>query len=576
MTYLALVPGSWAAGVKVDIDGLEGEQKSNVLQFLSINRLEEAELDGREVERAHRLARSEIVAALQPFGYYQPIIESSLTREETRWRAYYQIDAGTPVEVNSLKLRADGDGAADAGIQAAIARSKLAVGRTLNHTHYSETRTELLQSAYAAGYLEAAYSTSVIRVAPEHHSAEIELLLETGPRFYFGPATIRQDVLDDDFVRRYLTFEQGEPFNSNRLTELQLALSDTDYFSQVEIQAERENVISVGAGESPPVPQVPVVVTARPRKAQQYTVSAGYGTDTGVRGGLGMELRRLNGRGHKFRSDLRISEVKQALTARYVVPINDVTRDTMTYGATIKDEEYGDFDSRNVGVGVARKDGWGRLRREFYLNAEREDFSIPDGGKRDSDIVYPGLGLSYTWADDPLRVRRGLAWSMDVHGGTEAALSETDFLQLKLTGASVLSLGERLRLLGRGEWGATWVNNFDDLPPSQRFFTGGDRSVRGYGYQEISPVNDRNQDIGGEYLVVASLEIEQRVSGDYGIAAFFDAGDAANDMRFELQRAVGVGFRWLSPIGTLRVDIAHPLDNSDEDFRLHFSIGPDL
>ena len=126
MTYLTLVPGSWAAGVKVDIDGLEGEQKSNVLQFLSINRLEESELDRREVERAHRLARSEIVAALQPFGYYQPIIESSLTREETRWRAYYQIDAGTPVEITSLELRADGDGAADAGGSGSEGRTRTA------------------------------------------------------------------------------------------------------------------------------------------------------------------------------------------------------------------------------------------------------------------------------------------------------------------------------------------------------------------------------------------------------------------------------------------------------------------
>lgn len=384
---LALAPASWAAGVKVVVEGIEGDEKANVLRFLSINRLDDAELNRRDVERAHRLARSEIAQALQPFGYYEPTIEPRLTREDASWRAFYRIDVGAPTTIASLKLRAEGEGAADEGIQSAIARSRLAEGGRLDHTHYSETRAALLQAAYAAGYIDAAYTASVIRVQPAQNSADIELLLETGPRFYFGPTTIHQDALDDAFVRRYLTFEQGDPFNTDRLTELQLALSDTDYFSQVEIQADREDAIEGDTRERGSAPQVPVVVTAKARKPQRYTISGGYGTDTGVRGGLGVELRRLNGRGHKLRSDLRISEVKQALTARYVVPINNVTRDSMTYGATVKDEEYGDFDTRNYGVGVARKDGWGSLRREFYLNAEREDFSIQDGGTRDADIV---------------------------------------------------------------------------------------------------------------------------------------------------------------------------------------------
>ncbi len=578
-----LVAPAWAASVKVIVEGIDGERRDNVLRFLSINRLPRAELTRGKVEQAHRLARSEIESALQPFGYYQPVTESYLAFEGDTWRARYRVNAGPPTSITSLNLRADGEGAADAGIQAAIANSKLAVGRTLVHAEYTATRSAMLQAAYDAGYLDAEFSAAAIRVTPREHRADIELLLATGPRFYFGPTTIHQDVLDDEFVRRYLTYRQGDPFNTDRLSNLQLALSDTDYFNQVEIQADRESAMAAAGaadaseGATPGAsPQVPVTITARPRKTQKYTISGGYGTDTGWRGGLGVELRRLNGRGHKFRSDLRVSEVKQALSARYVIPIDDVAQDTLTFGAAVQAEEYGDFDTKNVGFGIARKDSWGVFRREFYLNAEREDFSLTDGEKRKSDILYPGFGLTYTWADDPLRVRRGAALSFDVHGGTETLLSETDFLQLKLTGASVLSLGDRVRLLARGEWGATWVDNFADLPPSQRFFAGGDRSVRGYGYQEISPVNDRRQDIGGEYLAVASIEAEYLVYDDYGIAVFLDAGDAADDMEFDFQRGVGVGFRWLSPIGTVRLDIAHPLDDSDEDFRLHFSLGPDI
>lgn len=585
-----------ADSVDVDISGVSGELKKNVRVFLSIAAEHDQPWSASRIKRLHARATGEIQSALQPFGYYQPEITESLKAEGDNWQASYKIDPGPATKIDALQLRATGDGKDNAAAKKVLAQTQLRVGERLRHSQYEATKSALQQTAYSAGYLDADYSQSTITVHPESQRAEIKLVLNTGPRYYFGPISIKQDILNDDFVRRYVKIHPGDPFNADRLTDLQLALSDTDYFSQVEIEAERKNIIEkpvapprteqntlprlffrrLDGAPTQPQAQVPVVVRAKPGKSQKYLASVGYGTDTGPRVGVGVEFRRVNRRGHHFRSDLRISQIKQTLTSRYSIPINNVARDRLAFDATIKREEVGDAITQSGVLSAAREDGWRFGRRRFYLNLERENFDF-SGPSRTSNLLYPGATLTFQVADDALHTRRGLSLSADVHGGSDAVISSTSFLQTVLSGKSVLPLGPRGRLLTRATFGATETNNFSSLPPSQRFFTGGDRTVRGYAYQTISPENADGDDIGGQYLALGSVEAEYLVYGNFGLAVFFDAGDSAQSIGgLSAKRGVGIGGRWLSPVGTVRVDFAHPLDDPDTAFRFHFSLGPDL
>lgn len=595
LTLTLISPHAGAETVSVKIEGIKGALADNVRAYLSIAAKHEKPWSASTVARLNRRARSEIESALQPYGYYQPTIVTALTEDEDAWSARYTIDKGEPTRVETLVLEAQGEGANEASVKKALAASQLATGKRLIHSQYETTKSALIQAAYDNGYLDAAFKQSRISVTPEANRAEITLVLNTGSRYYFGPVSIEQDILNPEFVQRYVPFEPGVPFNTARLNELQLGLSDTGYFSQVEIHADRDAVVDkplkknknkdvtlprvffrrLSDYHGPQRPHLPVSVRTQPSKPQKYTTSAGYGTDTGPRVGLGVELRRLNKLGHKFRSDLQLSVIQQALSAQYIIPIDEVARDRLTFGAVAKSEQFGDIRSNSFILSSSVEDGWRWGRRRAYINLERENFDIGEGN-RSSDLLYPGLTLSYERSDNPLRTRRGVSLSGDVHGGTESIFSSTDFIQAKFTGASVVPLLARSRLLIRGEVGAIEVNDFSQLPPSQRFFTGGDRSVRGYTYQTISPVNSDNDDIGGRYLAVASVEVDQLIYKDYGAALFFDMGDAANTTRFDLKRGVGVGLRWLSPVGMVRLDFAHPLDDPDSDFAFHFSLGPDL
>jgi translocation and assembly module TamA len=120
------------------------------------------------------------------------------------------------------------------------------------------------------------------------------------------------------------------------------------------------------------------------------------------------------------------------------------------------------------------------------------------------------------------------------------------------------------------------VEDFGKLPTTERFFAGGDQSVRGYDYQSLAPEDASGDVIGGQYLTVGSIELDYLVVGNFGAAVFVDSGNAADDFLPSLKTGAGIGFRWRSPVGMLRIDVAHPFDDGNGGFRLHISIGPSL
>jgi translocation and assembly module TamA len=568
--------------VELEITGLDKELQDNVRAHLGIAQLvqrsgpipfipagqDEPAMDITEtnVHRLHRHATRDIGAALQPFGYYEPVIDAQLSRDGDVWRAVYAIDAGPATRIEQLDIRISGAGQDDAGIRAARQNSRLKPGERLLHSDYETTKQALLQAALASGYLDARYQRAELLILKAQHQAQIHLLLDTGPRYYFGPISIAQDILDPDFVQQFVHVRQGDPFNTDALLELQLALSDSGYFNQVEIDPQRDAATDF---------QVPVSITTEPAKPRRYAVGLGYGTDTGPRLSLATEFRRINRRGHGILADIRLSDILQSVGAQYYIPIGNMVSDRLIFSSRVDSESFADGgNSDRFTLGVSRNEEWGPLQRRLYLNYQHEDFSL---GEEDStvDFIIPGFTLSQLRANDLLFPRRGYSWSTDLRG-SPGVISNTAFARVDLVGKLVYPLGERSRLLLRSRLGAISVQNFDSLPTSERFFAGGDQSVRGYDYQTLAPEDASGDVVGGQYLAVGSIELDYLFVGNFGAAVFVDSGNAADDFLPSPKTGAGIGFRWRSPVGMLRIDVAHPFDDSDDNYRLHISIGPTL
>jgi translocation and assembly module TamA len=155
-------------------------------------------------------------------------------------------------------------------------------------------------------------------------------------------------------------------------------------------------------------------------------------------------------------------------------------------------------------------------------------------------------------------------------------MSDVSLLQGRATLKGIVPAGLGARLIAQLTLGATSTQDFARLPPELRFFAGGDRSVRGYGYQDLGDRDAEGLAIGGRYLATTSFEYEREFRPGWSAATFVDAGDVWSEGRPQLEFGVGAGLRWQSPVGPIRIDVAHGFDEIAGGWQLHLSAGPDL
>ena len=315
---------------------------------------------------------------------------------------------------------------------------------------------------------------------------------------------------------------------------------------------------------------MPIRIAPEYLPSQRYSTGIGYGTDTGARLSLKTELRRINRRGHWIDSDIRLAERRSNAGISYNIPLGDVPGERLSFTGTYSDERFEDGTSERYELGVSLSRQPGSWRRRTYLEYSSERFNVGDL-RRTTDLLVPGVSFERSESDDPIYPRNGWRVFFDVHGAGEPVLSSTSFAQTRVATNGILPLWDKARLLGRFEYGASFVDSFERLPLSERFYAGGDQSVRGYAYQSLGERDAEGNVIGGRYLATMSAEAEYLFWGNTGAAIFMDAGGAANKSFPELSRSVGVGVRYRSPIGSLRLDLAHPLD-ATRSVRLHIGI----
>jgi len=553
----------------VEISGVDEDIADAIRHSLPVTR-ERCSTPQRRLRHQIAGARTEIQQLLTGIGYYQSTVDTRFERDsdEYCWVLHIDIEPGPPVLLDQVNVRLEGPGADDPVFRDYLSNLPVRSGDQLDHERYEAVKSRLGNLAVTRGYIEAAFTRQRVVVNVEAGTADIDLLFLTGPRYRFGQFTFRQYILNDELLRRYSDVDPGDPFDVGALIELNQRLSNSGYYSMVMVRQQRPDREQL---------TIPVLVEMEPRMRYGYSVRGGFSTDTGPRGGITGEARRINRAGHRITGEIELSPVRSHIGAAYIVPGSNPHTDYTRYSAGFKTEDTDSFDSDIWQVAASRvtllSSGW---KRTTSLTFQQEDYRIDDKPQQRTMLLMPGMDWSRSRADDLLRPRSGWSLNATTRGAAEGILSDTSFVQLHLRGKYIMPLG-RGRLLARAEAGGTWVESFTTLPASLRFYTGGDNSVRGYGYEELGPVDSDGNVTGGRNMVAASIEYEWPVLDQFGVAAFYDTGNAFNsfsDFESDLKSSVGIGARWHSPIGPIRVDFAFPLD--DSGFRLHLTMGPDL
>ncbi|MBA2627703.1 MAG: outer membrane protein assembly factor [Gemmatimonadales bacterium] len=554
--------------VKVEISGVEGAARRNVLAVLAIARAARSgDLPLERVRQLNRGAEDEIATALEPFGYYRPLVQKQLRQDGKTWLASYVIAPGPAVRIRQVNLSVAGEGADSPTFRKIVAEFPLQQGDTLRHLPYEAWKIAVLTAASDSGYLKAAFDTSAVMVDRENGVADVLLRIDTGPRYRFGPVTFHQDVLNPKFLRTRIPFREGELFQQRKLLELQSNLGEDPYFSLVEVMAEPDSAQGL---------EVPIRVDLGFRKPQAFEVGAGYGTDNGPRGRAAATLRRLNARGHHAQVEVIGSANEQSVSTKYMIPAfgNPTGVLTLLAGYALLNPTTSRSTTWLIGPRLSRRRlGW---RETINLAYQRENFGVGvDSGI--AKMVLAGVAWERTRANDRTYPTRGLRVRLNAQGATKSFGSNVSFLQLSANAKAIRGLGPRFRMLVRGDIGRDLTGNFRALPPTMRFFAGGDQSVRGYQYLTLGERDILGNVIGGPTLLAGSVEADYRFMERFAFAVFTDAGNAMEKLTLgDLQQGAGVGIRWLSPIGLIRVDGAWAVSRAGTPFRLHFSLGPDL
>ena len=500
--------------------------------------------------------------------------------------------------VAHIDVHVDGPGESDPLFQRILRHLPLHDGDRLNHAAYESIKTDLQRTAATYGYLDARLIRNELVVDPPNHKANIALELDTGQRYYFGATSIRQDVVREPLVRRYLRYHEGEPFDLTQVLRTQFALDDSQYFSNLEVlPGDPDRTTHI----------VPINIHADPSRRHRYSFGAGYATDTGPRGTLGFEDRRLNTRGHSFSVEVQAAQVtKYSLQSRYNVPIGDPAVEKLTLGGTVEQRQLADVTTRTQSVGPSLTEVTGSWQHVWLVTEMRTTSDLPLGaellpGAHTDRLLVPGVDLASVpkgYLGEALFEHPFFA---ELRGSHSSLGSDANFIQLHLQAERVFRLGRKWHLLLRDELGASLVSRFSQLPTVFRFFAGGDNSVRGFGYNDLSPTEAvctqdattkqflRNPDgscqridqyikVGGKDVITGTVEVIRDLPNNFGIAAFFDYGNAFNSFAqlahkcspaaaqqqecTSLQYSVGIGLRVRLPVLTLGVDIAEPLTSS--------------
>jgi translocation and assembly module TamA len=440
-------------------------------------------------------------------------------------------------------------------------------GTPLNHPLYEKEKRRLLREVRSRGFLQAAYTVQEIRVDRVQNSAEIKLVLDTGPRHRFGDIVSEQNVIEEDLFYRFVPFKKDDKFDPALLHQLQRDLYGTGFFSQVSVNPRMQDQDAL---------YIPITISAQPfTNSSTTTIGLGYATDTGAAIRLNYHNRLLNRKGHSIFSSLMLGEQASSFQINYRVPGSDPRFTSITGSSSYNRELWKDTETQKLSAGARYEFQTPLQYRAISIQGFGEEYSIGSTSGR-GRFLMPGLHWSQAITDNNVNSTHGFHASFDLEGASSDVLSDASFMQLRVNGRAIVSPFENWRLVGRGSIGSIIVDSIDDLPPSLRFYAGGEKSVRGYQYKSLGPEDSSGNIVGGRHLLTGSIACERQIADMWRVSAFYDIGNAMDDWGKNLVQGIGVGVGLLLPFGHATLELAYPLDDQGTAQYLFFRVGTDF
>ena len=554
--------------VSFRVEGISGDLRTNVEAHL--NSL--AVISKKRVMFFVREITESSTQALRAYGYYHPKIDVQLPDKdnESDRTVVVQVDAGKPLFIRNYTLQILGEGSEYKAFDDALKQSPLGAYTILNHGLYEDLKQKIHEQALSLGFFDGKFISSRILVYQDQNMADIELIYDSGPRYRFG-----QFLMDDDTKKLIIPsknlqkFKQGDYFSTQIVNAYVQALNQTGYYNAVDVRP---------AVDKRKDQEVPLEVHLERRPNNNVRLGVGYTTDEGPRFLVEWNKPLLNDRGDSFTSMATITPITQDAQAVYKIPLKDPNLDYLTLNAMQNHVDLNDTEAVLSQIGVHYiANETGSWRRDYSIMAEYEDYNQASESGYASNLL-PGLRLTRRESSGGFDPARGYSLMLEALG-TSKLWGDNTFVQVRALYRGIISITENSRFLFRLEQGANFGPDAEGVPPSHRFFAGGDNSIRGFGYRDKAPAQVDGSGLkGGRYLTTGTAEVQFPIGiANSRLAVFLDGGMATDDYQDDILWGPGIGYRFISPYGIVRVDIAAGLEpGQDNNYQLHFAFGPEF
>ena len=562
---------------RVEFEGSMGGRAGELLRASS-QLLSLADRPPASVSALARRAEGDLrrlTAVLRSEGYYDGEVDFRLDEDSTPVLVTLVIERGEPYLIEGYDVVYTGD--VDlAGLPADPEELGLELGRRARASLIVAAEGQLLALLSQRGHPLAVIDSARHEIDREARVLRSRVTVSPGPEVGFGPLTIAGLVdVEEAYVQRIPPFHTGQRYDRRLIDDFRQDLLETRLFSAVVIEPD-ERPDADG--------NLPLTITLAERDFRTIGGGLSWGTDEGWETTAFWEHRNYFHQNERLRLETRLGKVEKSLNAFFTKPRFRRRDQTLLADARIKRIVTDAYRETNItgAVGLEREleplwDG------KLGITGELTDITE---NNEDTSLLLVGLpgSLIRDSRDDDLDPTRGNRLALAVTPYVTTGDNEFVFFVTDVSASTYMSLHreDKIVLAGRTRLGSVIGESRAEIPAPKRFYAGGGGSIRGYQFQKVGPLDDENDPLGGRSLLEVSVELRLRLTENIGIVPFVDGGTVFTEPDFRSEEdetirwAAGLGFRYFTLIGPLRLDFAVPLnkrDRIDDDFQFYVSIG---
>ena len=550
------------------------------------------DLHANELQRLLGAADANARELLGTLGYFGPTITIELVETPDSKRAprtvVVTVEPGTQTriakaDINVAPSPTVAPGEESQGRDRQVLRVQrnwsLAAGLPFTQSAWDSAKSEGLRTLQARRYPTARIANSRAEIDADTHEAQLGVTYDTGPAYRFGALRFQgAERYDPDGARRLARLPMGAVYDEAELLDAQLRLASSGYYDAVFLTLDTEGTDPQAA---------PVVAQVREAKLQKLVFGPGISTDSGARLSLEHIHNRVPGIGWRAVSKLALDrESKLASSEWTALPDDHGWR--WFAGGQLQREATGDYNVNSGRLRSGRSKSTKNIDRNYFVQYDYANSQglVASATSTSSTAVSVNYGWTGRYFNSMTAPTRGYGVAAELGVGTTLRPERDPFVRALVRWLSFIpagrvtddaGTGRNARVALRAEGGAVLARGGAQVPVTQLFLTGGDTTVRGYGYRSIGARTQNGQLVGGRYMAVGSVEWQRPIvykgtMTDWESTLFMDAGavaDRAGDLSARV--GVGAGVRWRSPVGPLQADVAYGVQA--KELRLHLRLG---